>query len=77
MKHEGWICPKCGRVYAPWVAQCDACLPSLPVVATVNPFFSPTPQWAKPDYVVGDPPPGQEPRVTCGCKDICLGHNKG
>ena len=20
---EGWICPRCGKVWAPWVAQCD------------------------------------------------------
>lgn len=19
----GWICPKCGRVHAPWIPQCD------------------------------------------------------
>lgn len=22
---QGWECPKCGRVYAPWMAQCTAC----------------------------------------------------
>lgn len=22
---EGWVCPKCGRVYAPFVTQCDYC----------------------------------------------------
>lgn len=21
----GWICPKCGSVYAPFVAECDMC----------------------------------------------------
>lgn len=21
----GWICPKCGRVYAPFVLYCDHC----------------------------------------------------
>lgn len=21
----GWICPKCGRVYAPFVLYCDYC----------------------------------------------------
>lgn len=21
----GWICPKCGRVYGPYVMQCDHC----------------------------------------------------
>lgn len=20
---EGWICPRCGKAWAPWVAQCD------------------------------------------------------
>lgn len=22
---EGWICPKCGSVYAPWVTECVRC----------------------------------------------------
>ena len=22
---KGWICPKCGRVYAPWVDKCQYC----------------------------------------------------
>ena len=22
---RGWVCPKCGRVYAPWVASCELC----------------------------------------------------
>lgn len=25
----GWRCPSCGQVYAPWVAQCDYCVPRL------------------------------------------------
>lgn len=24
---QGWECPKCGRVYAPWVMQCGHCGP--------------------------------------------------
>lgn len=24
-KKEGWVCPKCGRVYANWVWECKAC----------------------------------------------------
>lgn len=24
-KDKGWICPKCGRVYAPWVPSCEHC----------------------------------------------------
>ena len=22
---HGWICPKCGRVYGPWVMSCEPC----------------------------------------------------
>lgn len=23
MEHYGWICPRCGKVYAPHIASCD------------------------------------------------------
>ena len=23
MAQEGWICPKCGKVHAPWVSSCE------------------------------------------------------
>lgn len=22
---KGWECPKCGKVYAPWVRECNKC----------------------------------------------------
>lgn len=25
MTQQGWECPKCGRVYAPFMTQCTAC----------------------------------------------------
>lgn len=24
---SGWVCPKCGMVYAPWVVSCTQCVP--------------------------------------------------
>jgi len=21
----GWLCPKCGRIWAPWIAECTIC----------------------------------------------------
>ena len=24
-QQAGWVCPRCGNVYAPWVWQCDRC----------------------------------------------------
>ena len=25
MKDKGWECPKCGKVYAPWMPSCADC----------------------------------------------------
>ncbi len=25
MPSTGWVCPKCGKVYAPWVSECSQC----------------------------------------------------
>lgn len=37
---SGWLCPRCGRINAPWVRQCD-CSPSSTTISwdkiTVNP----------------------------------------
>lgn len=33
---DGWRCPRCGRINAPWVRQCD-CSPSNWGKITVNP----------------------------------------
>lgn len=38
MTNMGWQCPKCDRVYAPFVTGCDACnqqasLPALPTIS--------------------------------------------
>jgi hypothetical protein len=54
-EQQGWICPKCGRVYAPWVKECEACNPvkTAPVVEPWIPIvpFYPFPLWPPyPDY---------------------------
>ena len=25
---QGWVCPKCGRVYSPFTSMCSYCVPS-------------------------------------------------
>lgn len=59
---EGWICPKCGKVLAPWVPECD-CYRSqtnsqysdtqqLNTLREfhVNPVYEPAPYWTNPDW---------------------------
>lgn len=26
---QGWICPRCGKVLAPWMSQCDCATPTV------------------------------------------------
>ena len=44
----GWECPRCHRVFAPYVSQCVSC--GEPSVTVTNP------KWIKPDW--GNPQPG-------------------
>lgn len=37
---DGWCCPKCGRCYAPWVAECLPCNGG-PVVTSTSIRMSP------------------------------------
>lgn len=32
---EGWICPRCGQVNAPWVPKCS-CEPKIQIKETTN-----------------------------------------
>jgi predicted ATP-dependent serine protease len=34
---EGWVCPKCGRVFAPWVGSCGYCQPGYITQPYTNP----------------------------------------
>ena len=40
---RGWICPKCGRVYAPWVDKCQYCGSStITYTSPICPFSTTT-----------------------------------
>jgi hypothetical protein len=39
---EGWLCPKCGRVNAPFMDHCD-CVPKIDYIPNVVPFIAPYP----------------------------------
>ena len=41
----GWVCPKCGQVYAPWVQKCEPCapVPAVPWYPRVYPVPITTP----------------------------------
>jgi uncharacterized OB-fold protein len=64
--NTGWVCPKCGRVLAPWVSECP-CGPTTQYFpgpgTTVTPVTIP-PAPTVP-YYTGDPLPDQLPKVTC------------
>lgn len=34
--NNGWICPKCGRVYAPYIAECQHCNKEVIVTSNVD-----------------------------------------
>lgn len=36
MAQEGWICPRCGKVNAPWVTQCSCSKEEMKVTCTDN-----------------------------------------
>ena len=39
MAQEGWICPRCGKVNAPWVMQCS-CNRSTQILSKVGaPYY--------------------------------------
>jgi hypothetical protein len=47
MTPEGWRCPSCGAVYAPWMAKCSTC--PIKVVRsghtiTITPQYPPDPE---------------------------------
>jgi len=58
--NEGWVCPKCGRVYAPWVEKCQYCGGNT---ITYTPFTCPCRPWCINDTITTD-------RVTINANDF-------
>ena len=62
-RRQGWICPKCGRVNAPWVAHCP-CYFGGWQPAPPQPWY-PQPYCPQPWY----PYFGPRWTITCGTAD--------
>lgn len=63
---QGWECPRCHAVYAPWVASCTKCA-AAPAPVPSTPRFPPSPNPTAPwprRYGTGDFPEF-EPQITC------------
>lgn len=53
----GWVCPRCGKVNAPWKDSCN-CYLSIPYIPPNTPDptpFNPMPSWPKAPEVGDDP----------------------
>ena len=58
MMNEGWKCPQCGRVFAPWVQECPYC--SGQYVGS-DPSRTDDPILREP--TTGDPLPNVHPKI--------------
>lgn len=54
---EGWICPRCGKVNAPWMPCCN-CTPALVSPTLPN-------DWPQPRYTTDNPTFSERHEVTC------------
>lgn len=71
----GWICPKCGKVYAPWKDSCN-CYLNIPYTPPNTPSqtpFNPMPSWPKTPEV-GDAPGWWQYGPKCGEPMLCHGN---
>lgn len=37
VKNIGWVCPKCGRAFSPWVQECPYCTKSYTITTWTQP----------------------------------------
>jgi len=53
---EGWRCPQCGQINAPWMSYCQGCAP----IPEITPYPNTVPPWRPEPYTsnpyVGDYP---------------------
>jgi hypothetical protein len=61
---NGWICPKCGKVYAPDVKECAECNSKKWVTIPCSPLPYPVPYYPWPTYPYYTPWDGTI-KVTC------------
>lgn len=64
-KNEGWVCPLCGVVNAPWVEQCHCRNAAQPAWLPVPPVWP----WPSPPYEITC---GVTPSATSGVVLMCL-----
>ena len=60
---EGWRCPVCGKVNAPWVSQCPCCDGEGTYPKIEGPYvpYEPRPWWTDPNH--------RWPEIICCIKD--------
>ena len=61
--NEGWVCPKCGTVYAPLVTGCNKCnaIHTIPYAPMPYPYITPLYPYIQP-WIIN---PNYIPEVTC------------
>jgi hypothetical protein len=58
--NEGWICPRCKQINAPWVMRCTCYAVIVPPVPSL-----PDPYPPQPGHTIGDDAESLKTKVTC------------
>ena len=69
MAQEGWICPRCGKVNAPWVMQCSCNMDTQVLPKVGAPYYKDTTSYLK--VVINDGTGYTVTKITPGGK--CIG----